>query len=227
MTATEDEYKASNHKISKTLKLNYTKDGVTADEVEYIIDIINNVKSISMYQEPKTEYNIGDTIEVIGGEVLITRAVGNETIALTESMTSGFDSTAEHKDLAIQVQYTENGITQNTSYNINVKDDVSSVTLKTDPKTDYLYGEPFDISGGELEVTRPSGNVTIPLTTDMITSTFDPQQIGEQTITIEYGGFTLDYKVNVKDYQTGIVLTPPTKTEYEYGEALDLTGGSG
>ncbi len=226
MTATEDEYKASNHKISKTLKLNYTKDGVTADEVEYIIDIINNVKSISMYQEPKTEYNIGDTIEVIGGEVLITRAVGNETIALTESMTSGFDSTAEHKDLAIQVQYTENGITQNTSYNINVKDDVSSVTLKTDPKTDYLYGEPFDISGGELEVTRPSGNVTIPLTTDMITSTFDPQQIGEQTITIEYGGFTLDYKVNVKDYQTGIVLTPPTKTEYEYGEALDLTGGS-
>ncbi len=226
MTATEDEYKANNHKISKVLKLNYNKDGVTATEVEYPIEIINDVKSISMYKEPKTEYNIGDTIEVTGGEVLIERAVGNETIALTESMTSGFDSTAEHKDLAIQVQYTENGITQNTSYNINVKDDVSSVTLKTTPKTDYLYGEPLDISGGELEITRPSGNVTIPLTMDMITSTFDPQNIAEQTVTIEYGGFTVEYQVNVKDYMTGIVLTPPTKTEYEYGEALDLTGGT-
>ena len=226
MTATEDEYKASNHKINKTLKLNYTKDGVTAAEVEYPIEIINDIKSIAVSTVPKQDYNIGDTLDVTNGEILVTRAVGTENIAIVDTMVSGFDTTAEHKDLSLKVEYTENGITKETNYTIQVKDDVSSVTLKTTPKTDYLYGEPLDISGGELEITRPSGNVTIPLTTDMITSTFDPQNIAEQTVTIEYGGFTVEYQVNVKDYMTGIVLTPPTKTEYEYGEALDLTGGT-
>ena len=226
MTATEDEYKANNHKISKVLKLNYNKDGVTATEVEYPIEIINDIKSIAISTVPKQDYNIGDTLDVTNGEILVTRAVGTENIAIVDTMVDGFDTTAEHKDLSLKVEYTENGITKETNYTIQVKDDVSSVTLKTTPKTDYLYGEPLDISGGELEITRPSGNVTIPLTMDMITSTFDPQNIAEQTVTIEYGGFTVEYQVNVKDYMTGIVLTPPTKTEYEYGEALDLTGGT-
>ncbi len=226
MTTTEDEYKANNHKISKVLKLNYNKDGITATEVEYSIEIINDIKSIAISTVPKQDYNIGDTLDVTNGEILVTRAVGTENITMVDTMVSGFDTTAEHKDLSLKVEYTENGITKETNYTIQVKDDVSSVTLKTTPKTDYLYGEPLDISGGELEITRPSGNVTIPLTMDMITSTFDPQNIAEQTVTIEYGGFTVEYQVNVKDYMTGIVLTPPTKTEYEYGEALDLTGGT-
>ncbi|MCI9038768.1 MAG: hypothetical protein HFJ29_02635 [Clostridia bacterium] len=226
MTATEDEYKANNHKISKVLKLNYNKDGVAATEVEYPIEIINDIKSIAISTVPKQDYNIGDTLDVTNGEILVTRAVGTENIAIVDTMVDGFDTTAEHKDLSLKVEYTENGITKETNYTIQVKDDVSSVTLKTTPKTDYLYGEPLDISGGELEITRPSGNVTIPVTMDMITSTFDPQNIAEQTVTIEYGGFTVEYQVNVKDYMTGIILTPPTKTEYEYGEALDLTGGT-
>ncbi|MCI9087519.1 MAG: hypothetical protein HFJ32_03060 [Clostridia bacterium] len=226
MTATEDEYKANNHKISKVLKLNYNKDGVAATEVEYPIEIINDIKSIAISTVPKQDYNIGDTLDVTNGEILVTRAVGTENIAIVDTMVDGFDTTVEHKDLSLKVEYTENGITKETNYTIQVKDDVSSVTLKTTPKTDYLYGEPLDISGGELEITRPSGNVTIPVTMDMITSTFDPQNIAEQTVTIEYGGFTVEYQVNVKDYMTGIVLTPPAKTEYEYGEALDLTGGT-
>ena len=55
---------------------------------------------------------------------------------------------------------------------------------------------------------------------------YDPTKLGQQELTIKYGGQELKYKVNVKDYVKGIVLTPPAKTKYEYGESLDLTGGN-
>ena len=228
MAPTLGEYEASatKHKISKTIKFSYTKDGITATDVTLPIEIINNVKSISMLTTPKTEYSVKDLLDVTGGEILVTRAVGSEAKTITSDMVSGFDSTAEHTDLTLTVKYTENGITKQTDYNVNVKDEVSAVVLKTAPKTEYKYGESFDITGGVITVTRPSGNIDIPLTEDMITTTFNPQQLGEQVINISYGGFNITYTVNVKDYMTGIVLTPPTKNKYEYGEPLDLTGGS-
>ena len=228
MAPTLGEYEASTtkHKISKTIKFSYTKDGITATDVTLPIEIINNVKSISMLTTPKTEYSVKDLLDVTGGEILVTRAVGSEAKTITSDMVSGFDSTAEHTDLTLTVKYTENGITKQTDYNVNVKDEVSAVVLKTAPKTEYKYGESFDITGGVITVTRPSGNIDIPLTEDMITTTFNPQQLGEQVINISYGGFNITYTVNVKDYMTGIVLTPPTKNKYEYGEPLDLTGGS-
>ena len=39
-------------------------------------------------------------------------------------------------------------------------------------------------------------------------SGYDPTKLGKQTITVSYGGKTTSYEVNVKDYVTGISITP-------------------
>ena len=57
-------------------------------------------------------------------------------------------------------------------------------------------------------------------------SGYDKEKLGEQTIKVTYGGEEATFKVTVKDYVKDIILVNPDKTEYQYGESLDLTGGS-
>ena len=52
-------------------------------------------------------------------------------------------------------------------------------------------------------------------------------KLGSQELTISYEELECTgFEVLVKDYQTGIVFTKPSKTTYEYGEELDLKGGT-
>ena len=226
MSPSISEYGADN-KVSKVLTLKYTaKNGVTGT-TSYPITITNTIQSIAIDTLPsKTKYNVNDTLDVTGGKLKITRATGKaETIDITKDMVSGFDSSKENTKLPLTISYTENGVTKTTTYTVSVEDPITSMTLKTTPKTEYKYGEPLDISNGVITIVRPSGPEDKQITKEMVTG-YDPTKLGQQELTIKYGGQELKYKVNVKDYVKGIVLTPPAKTKYEYGESLDLTGGS-
>ena len=226
MSPSISEYGADN-KVSKVLTLKYTaKNGVTGT-TSYPITITNTIQSIAIDTLPsKTKYNVNDTLDVTGGKLKITRATGKaEKIDITKDMVSGFDSSKENTKLPLTISYTENGVTKTTTYTVSVEDPITSMTLKTTPKTEYKYGEPLDISNGVITIVRPSGPEDKQITKEMVTG-YDPTKLGQQELTIKYGGQELKYKVNVKDYVKGIVLTPPAKTKYEYGESLDLTGGS-
>ena len=226
MNPTISEYGKDN-KLSKTLTLKYTaKNGVTGT-TSYPITIANTIQSITIDTLPtKVKYNIKDTLDTTGGKLKITRATGKaETIDITKDMVSGFDSSKENTKLPLTISYTENGVTKTTTYTVSVEDPITSMTLKTTPKTEYKYGEPLDISNGVITIVRPSGPEDKQITKEMVTG-YDPTKLGQQELTIKYGGQELKYKVNVKDYVKGIVLTPPAKTKYEYGESLDLTGGN-
>ena len=226
MNPTISEYGKDN-KLSKTLTLKYTaKNGVTGT-TSYPITIANTIQSVTIDTLPtKVKYNIKDTLDTTGGKLKITRATGKaETIDITKDMVSGFDSSKENTKLPLTISYTENGITKTTTYTVSVEDPITSMTLKTTPKTEYKYGEPLDISKGVITIVRPSGPEDKQITKEMVTG-YDPTKLGQQELTIKYGGQELKYKVNVKDYVKGIVLTPPAKTKYEYGESLDLTGGN-
>ena len=226
MSPSISEYGADN-KVSKVLTLKYTaKNGVTGT-TSYPITITNTIQSIAIDTLPsKTKYNVNDTLDVTGGKLKITRATGKaETIDITKDMVSGFDSSKENTKLPLTISYTENGVTKTTTYTVSVEDPITSMTLKTTPKTEYKYGEPLDISNGVITIVRPSGPEDKQITKEMVTG-YDPTKLGQQELTIKYGGQELKYKVNVKDYVKGIVLTPPAKTKYEYGESLDLTGGN-
>ena len=225
MSPSKDDY-GENTTVTKILTITY-EEGGKKEIASYPIIIVNDVKSITMHQTPKTSYNVNDLLDVTDGEILVTRAVGEpETKEITKDMVTGFDSTKENTKLTLTVSYTENGITKTTTYDVSVKDSVESISIKANPdKTEYNYGEDLDLTGATISVVKGSGTIEIPVTEDMV-SGYDKEKLGEQTIKVTYGGEEATFKVTVKDYVKDIILVNPDKTEYQYGESLDLTGGS-
>ena len=225
MSPSKDDY-GENTTVTKILTITY-EEGGKKETASYPIIIVNDVKSITMHQTPKTSYNVNDLLDVTDGEILVTRAVGEpEAKEITKDMVTGFDSTKENTKLTLTVSYTENGITKTTTYDVSVKDSVESISIKANPdKTEYNYGEDLDLTGATISVVKGSGTVEIPVTKDMV-SGYDKEKLGEQTIKVTYGGEEATFKVTVKDYVKDIILVNPDKTEYQYGESLDLTGGS-
>ena len=224
MSPAESEY-GINHKVTKNLTIKYEEDG-TQKTATYEIEIINKITSIKMHTTPKTNYNVNDTLDVTNGEILVTRQTGEpEVKEITQDMVTGFDSSKENTKLPLKVTYTENGETKETSYEVSVKDSVTSISIKANPsKTEYKYGESLDLTGATISVVKGSGTTDIPITDNMV-SGYDPTTVGKQTVKVSYGGKDTTFEVTVKDYIKDITLTAPTKTEYKYGEALDLTGG--
>ena len=224
MSPAESEY-GINHKVTKNLTIKYEEDG-TQKTATYEIEIINKITNIKMHTTPKTNYNVNDTLDVTNGEILVTRQTGEpEVKEITKDMVTGFDSSKENTKLPLKVTYTENGETKETSYDVSVKDTVTSISIKANPsKTEYRYGESLDLTGATISVVKGSGTTDIPITDNMV-SGYDPTTVGKQTVKVSYGGKDTTFEVTVKDYVKDITLTAPTKTEYKYGEALDLTGG--
>ena len=225
MSPSKDDY-GENTTVTKILTITY-EEGGKKETASYSIIIVNDVKSITMHQTPKTSYNVNDLLDITDGEILVTRAVGKpEAKEITKDMVTGFDSTKENTKLTLTVSYTENGITKTTTYDVSVKDSVESISIKANPdKTEYNYGEDLDLTGATISVVKGSGTIEIPVTEDMV-SGYDKEKLGEQTIKVTYGGEEATFKVTVKDYVKDIILVNPDKTEYQYGESLDLTGGS-
>ena len=225
MSPSKDDY-GENTTVTKILTITY-EEGGKKETASYPIIIVNDVKSITMHQTPKTSYNVNDLLDITDGEILVTRAVGEpEAKEITKDMVTGFDSTKENTKLTLTVSYTENGITKTTTYDVSVKDSVESISIKANPdKTEYNYGEDLDLTGATISVVKGSGTIEIPVTEDMV-SGYDKEKLGEQTIKVTYGGEKATFKVTVKDYVKDIILVNPDKTEYQYGESLDLTGGS-
>ena len=91
---------------------------------------------------------------------------------------------------------------------------------------EYRYGEELNLTGGTIALIKESGQTSpIPMTKDMV-SGYSPNILGDQTITVTYEGCTQEFIVNVKDFISKLQVKAPTKTKYEYGEDLDLTGGT-
>ena len=226
MSPTATEY-GNGNTINKTLTLKYTSGNGITGTVDYPITINDQIKTITIKTIPtKTKYNVNEELDVTNGKINITRLSGRtETKEITKEMVVGFDSSKENRELPLTVSYTENEITKTTTYNVSVEDQITSMRILQTPKTNYKYNEELDVSTGKLEITRGSGTITIPMTTSMVTG-YDKTKLGNQELTVTYGGKTEKYAVNVKDYITGVILTPPTKVKYEYGESLDLTGGN-
>ena len=59
------------------------------------------------------------------------------------------------------------------------------------------------------------------MTSGMVTG-YNKGTLGEQELTITYGGQTAKYKVTVKDYVTGITVSPNTITRKVGDELVDL-----
>ncbi len=224
--------KFTNNKLTKQVTLTYEENGKTGS-VDYSITIVNPVTEISIGANPKTSYNIGDSLDLTTGTIIVKRATGtDEEIALTDPRitVTGFNADVENTNLTLTVTFTENGETKSTNYEVSVVDSILSMEIETLPKQDYLYNEPLDVTTGRIKVTRSSGIETINMTENMVKemddTAFNSKKLGTRNLKVTYGGITKTYEITVSDYVTGIIVTPPTKINYEYNEPLDLTGGT-
>ena len=219
MSPAASEY--TNNKLSKTLKITYTEDGKT-ETINYPIEIVNKVQSITIKGTPKTSYNVNEALD---NNIIITihRQTGeDEDVTVTSSMIPSFDTTTETSGTprSSDIEYTENGTTVKVSYTYTVTDEVSSINVSTGPTNATKYGKDVDLTGVTIDVVKGSGTTTIPVTKDMIKAgTYDPDKTGNQVIKIVYEGQETTLTINVKDYVTGITINPVSVTG-KYNDTL-------
>ena len=211
----------TNNKINKTLKITYTEEGKTGT-INYPIEIINKVQTITIKGTPKTTYNVNEALD---NNITITihRQTGaDEDITVTASMIPSFNTTTETSGTprSSDIEYTENGTTVKVPYTYTVTDTVTNINVNTQPTKATKYGENADLTGATIDVVKGSGTTTIPVTKDMIKpGTYNPNQTGNQTIKVIYGGKETSLTITVKDYVTGITINPASVTG-KYNDTL-------
>ncbi len=182
------------------------------------------LKGIQLIPPNKLTYQVGEALDLTGATLLLT--YDNSTtdmITVTPDMVSGYNSATEGVQ-TLTVTY--NGFTENFDVTVSAKQ-LRSIAVTPPTKTIYKVGEALDLTGASLLLTYDDQSTdTIPVTENMITG-YDPAVTGLQQVTVSYGNFTDTFEVTVNAKQLhSIAVTPPTKTTYKEGEALDLTGAS-
>ena len=211
----------TNNKINKTLKITYTEDGKVGT-INYPIEIINKVQTITIKGTPKTTYNVNEALD---NNITITihRQTGaDEDVTVTTSMIPSFNTTTETSGTprSSDIEYTENGTTVKVPYTYTVTDTVTNINVNTQPTKATKYGKDADLTGVTIDVVKGSGTTTIPVTKDMIKpGTYNPNQTGNQTIKVIYGGKETSLTITVKDYVTGITINPASVTG-KYNDTL-------
>ena len=182
-------------------KIRYKKFDVATDRK-------SSVTSISLSTAPtKTNYFIGEPLDVTGGKVTVTRQTGpDEIIDLTANMVTGFDSeTAGTKTLTITYQE------KTTTFDITVSEvTLTKIEWKAEPtKKSYSVGESLDVTGGGITATYSDNSTKdITVTADMVSGFSSAAVAEQQALTVTYGTKTLVYNIEV---------TEPTGTkDYEF-----------
>ena len=189
---------------------------------------VTALDSITVTGPTKTQYEIGDELDLAGLVVTAHYSDGSEA-AVADYEVSGFDSTtAGEKTITVAYQG------KTATFTVNVKEAAPVVTLDsitvTDPaKTEYKIGEKLDLTGLVVTAHYSDGSKKVLADGDYDVSAFDSSSAGEKTITVTYQDKTATFKVTVKADEPvvtvdSITVTGPTKTEYKTGEKLDLTG---
>ena len=240
--------------VTATYTTNYTlSDGTQIPETitkTFTVQVDDKVNSIAIIAPTKTSYNHGDSLDLTGGKITVTtksgatRDVPMDTSMITDNggtvnmSPSASEYTNNNISKTLTITYTEDGVTQTTNYPITINNNVTGIAMGTTPtktqynlnETTYNLANPAGTNGyGDIVVTRAAGNTeTVALNATGVTltnlSTLTTTG-GSKTVTVSYEGQTTSFNITVVNGITGITITTPTKTDFEHGDSLDLTGG--
>ena len=187
------------------------------------------VPGLVLYDRFKTEYYVGEDLDLTGGLIKYTKDGESEYVEVTLSMVTGFNSltvgnkqlTITYKDKSIKVSYrviakedTGNGGNDNSS--------VKTLSLKTSFKTDYYVGDNLDVTGGVLSYTVNGNSQDINITANMV-SNFNTDTVGNRTLTITYNNLTVQVCYTVSQPSTPQILEMQSGPIY-YCDNLDVDG---
>jgi hypothetical protein len=168
----------------------------------------------------KNLYKQGESLNlddiVVSG---IWEGMGNDRIPVTRDLVSVYTlEVPGNQEVYIHFE------NQTLSFPITVVP-ISSLTITRAPtKIVYRQGEELDLT--DLVVTgnwEGIGTQRITVNSRNI-SGYNSSNIGQQLITVSFYNVTATFTVTVKGLMTITVRNLPTKTVYDYGESLDLTG---
>lgn len=76
---------------------------------------------------------------------------------------------------------------------------LESISIKSMPKTEYIQGEPLDITGLVVEGTYSDGTKKVIDNNSLNLTGFETNKLGQQTITIKFNNKTTTYIITVKE----------------------------
>lgn len=197
--------------------------GVSAS---YEITVLQKQVSALYLEELPTrrEFAIGEEFDFSGMLIDVLFVDGSHRM-ITEGYTVTPNSSVELGETKVTVSYGEKSV----SFIVNVVETVVDriELIEAPKKLDYYVGESFDTAGLVILAEYPGG------TSGEISSGFtvSPEkftQTGDQTVTVTYGGKTLEFEVSVSraNITRLAVRTMPAKTAYTVDETLSMKGFS-
>ena len=146
---------------------------------------------------------------------------GNKTnVAINNCKITGYNKN-KLGNQTVTVSYNEKIAT----FQVTVKDYITNLEIVEPTKKEYNYGEDLNLSGLSVKAVMKSGNKTNITINNCEITGYDKNKIGDQKVTVNYGGKAATFKVRVNNYVTGIeIAKKPTKNQYIEGERIDLTG---
>lgn len=202
---------------AQTVKVEYA-----GFEAEFGVVVVDKIKGVEFNIDSIAEkdYKYGANLDLSKATAVVENLSGEKIpVQIDNSMISGYDPTKLGKQT---VTVTVEGFT--STIEVNVVDYVVGIELTAPTKSLYIVKEELDLTGGSVKVTMASGAVeTKTLTKDMV-SGYVPTKLGNQTVKVTYEGFTKQFVVKVEDKLAEISMEAMPKTQYKYGEELDLTG---
>ena len=90
------------------------------------------------------------------------------------------------------------------------------------PRVNYVQGQELDLSAGAITAVIDGEQNLVPLNSEDVTVTgYDANALGEQTLTVTYGGCTTTFKVNV----IARMVAEGYTTKYFVGDTFDTAAG--
>ncbi len=195
-------------------------------EASFEITVVQKqVSALYLEQLPKRrEFAIGEEFDLSDMVIDVLFVDGSHEM-INEGYTFEPTSSVEIGEQKVVVSYGEKSV----SFVVNIVETVvDRIEVIEEPtKLNYYVGEAFDTTGLTILAEYPNG------TTGEISSGFtvSPERFtetGKQTVTVTYGGKTLEFEVDVAraNITRVAVRTMPAKTAYTVGETLAMKGFS-
>ncbi len=212
---------ATSGDTSKTATLTVT---VTKDEPkpEPTLD------RIELTGPSKTEYVQGEDLDLSDLGVIAVYSDGTKEEITEGYEVSGYDPNAVG-DQKITVTYEGVSATFTVTVKASEKPQptLDKIELSGDVKTEYTQGEKLDLSKLVVTAVYSDGSKVEVKAGDYTVSGYDPNTVGEQTVTVTYGGKTASFTVTVAEGKQPTEPSDPTEPTQPGQKPSDTQNPSG
>ena len=178
------------------------ENGETVEHTFTVTVAQNAVTGISVSAPTRTEYTVGDVLDLTGMKVTASYQNGNkrdvtEEILADENAVTGFDSA---KAGTVTVTVTYKG--QTAQFEVTIKEKkapvLTGISLTAPEKSEYQVGDKLDLTGMKVLAVYDDGTET-DVTDQAVVTGFDSSKAGDVVVSVSYGGFTEDFSISVAE----------------------------